>query len=308
MAPFFSVIIPVFNQEHIFTKCLFSIMSQDFKDFEVIITDDGSTDASASKISDFIKDDPRFRLISHVRNSSVLCARITGLRAAVGRYIAFIDIDDYVAPGYFSEIADSLSRNPVDVLRIGFIKEPSGERVPPVGPEDPLGTLLDCRGISALFTDIFGRSVIDRTLPFLKEGYCNMAEDFYLKTLAYSFAGSFGCLDRELYHYVTTDGMSNSTSGLSSERLAKQLGFIGFATSRMKEFLLAHDPAMAERVDQTAFTIMTSTMYQYGGPSISWRDLYSYMSALDNDQYEPVLNWMFEEFIPLRAAYIKGKV
>ena len=265
---------------------------------------DGSTDASAAKVSEYIKGDERFRLIEHQENSSVLCARISGLRAARGKYISFIDIDDYVEPDYFLKISDSLKASPVDILSIGFIKEPSGEAVMPSVSQDPLRDLLDCKFISALFINIFSREVMDKTLSFLREGYCNMAEDYYIKTIAFNIAESFGCLTEYLYHYIADGGMSSGTKGLSREKLKKQIGYIELAARGMKDYLLKERPELVDMADSTRFTIITSTMYQYGG-RCSWRELYEYMGIFCCDEYEPVLKWIFEEFVPLRNSYIK---
>ena len=307
MTPFFSVIIPVFNQENIFTDCLSSIISQSFGDYEVIIVNDGSTDASSARISDFIKGDERFRIIEHDANSSVLCARITGLSAARGKYIVFIDIDDYVEPDYFEKAAAALSENPVDILSIGVTMEPSGKKMLPPKSPDRLRNLLECKGISALFIDIFKKSVVDETLLHLKKGYCNMAEDFYIKTVAYNYAKSFGYLDEYLYHYVTTGGMCNNTKDLNCEKLKKQLSHIELAITYMKDFLLENNKDLVPLIDNTAFSIITSTMYQYGGRDSSWKSIYEYMSIFNCDKYEAVFNWMFEEFIPLRVSLLKKK-
>lgn len=92
---FFSVILPVYNIEAYIEKCLDSLLSQTWKDFELIIIDDGSTDNSG-KICDAYADRFENCLILHTRNGGVSSARNLGLSRAGGKYITFVDGDDFV--------------------------------------------------------------------------------------------------------------------------------------------------------------------------------------------------------------------
>lgn len=93
--PFFSVIIPAYNLEQYIAVTIQSVLDQTFKDFEIIIVDDGSTDKTVSVIQSF--HDPRIRLISQP-NGGVSKARNTGIQIANGKYIAFLDGDDFWYP------------------------------------------------------------------------------------------------------------------------------------------------------------------------------------------------------------------
>lgn len=95
--PKISVIVPIYNVEAYIGDCIESLKAQAFQDFEVICVDDGSTDASALRARVAIGDDPRFRLISR-ENGGLSAARNTGLDAATGDFIVFVDSDDKLAP------------------------------------------------------------------------------------------------------------------------------------------------------------------------------------------------------------------
>lgn len=97
--PTISIIIPVYNAERYLQECLESIRVQSYKDFEVILIDDGSTDNSASICKSFVKIDSRFQFY-HKTNGGVSSARNAGLEKASGDWIAFIDADDWVSPHY----------------------------------------------------------------------------------------------------------------------------------------------------------------------------------------------------------------
>lgn len=96
-----SVIVPLFNGEKYIEKCLLSIREQSIKELEIIVVDDGSTDASAKIVERIAKEDSRVVLCKHSQNMGLFQARITGVKASTGEYIAFVDADDRVSFDWF---------------------------------------------------------------------------------------------------------------------------------------------------------------------------------------------------------------
>lgn len=94
--PKFSVIIPLYNKEKYITECLQSVMQQTFSDFEIVVVDDGSSDNSVDTINKTIHDN-RIRIISQ-KNAGPSAARNTGINAALGEWIVFLDADDLFLP------------------------------------------------------------------------------------------------------------------------------------------------------------------------------------------------------------------
>lgn len=96
----FSIIIPVFNREKALRSALESVLSQTIQNFEVLIIDDGSTPAIAAQIQHLVDsfEDTRFKLLRHKINKNGAAARNTGIHAASGQYICFLDSDDYWLP------------------------------------------------------------------------------------------------------------------------------------------------------------------------------------------------------------------
>lgn len=92
-----SIIVPVYNAEEYLDRCLVSILEQDFAPYEVILVDDGSTDASPLICDRYSATDPRFRTI-HKENGGVSSARNAGLDLAKGEYVMFVDSDDSLLP------------------------------------------------------------------------------------------------------------------------------------------------------------------------------------------------------------------
>jgi glycosyltransferase involved in cell wall biosynthesis len=94
---FFSIIVPTYNRERFIKRCLMSVLAQDFKDFEIIVVDDGSTDGTAASVRAFT--DSRLRLIVQEKNRGKGPACNTGNAAARGDWIVSLDSDDELLPG-----------------------------------------------------------------------------------------------------------------------------------------------------------------------------------------------------------------
>ena len=103
--PTISIIVPVYNSEKYLDACIDSILSQSFRDFELILVDDGSKDSSAQICDEYASQDTRVRVI-HKANGGVSAARNDGLDIAKGEYITFIDSDDWVERESLSTISN----------------------------------------------------------------------------------------------------------------------------------------------------------------------------------------------------------
>ena len=97
--PSISIIVPIYNREKWLRNCLDSISSQTFKDWECILINDGSTDNSLKIAQEYAANDPRFIVFSQ-ENQGVSAARNLGLDHAQGKWLAFVDSDDEIAPDY----------------------------------------------------------------------------------------------------------------------------------------------------------------------------------------------------------------
>jgi len=100
--PILSIIVPIYNVELYLVDCLESIINQSFKDFELILIDDGSTDLSGKIIDEYVVKDDRINVI-HQKNAGLSAARNAGLDLAIGQYITFVDSDDLIQNGTYKE-------------------------------------------------------------------------------------------------------------------------------------------------------------------------------------------------------------
>ncbi len=111
----FSIIIPVYNSEKYLGNCIRSIVEQNFKQFEVLLINDGSTDGSADICNKWAQQDSRIKAF-HQNNAGVSSARNKGIENATGDYILFVDSDDAVSPNYFASIHNAVKNNDVDLV------------------------------------------------------------------------------------------------------------------------------------------------------------------------------------------------
>lgn len=113
--PKFSIIIPVYNVEPYLEKCLQSIVNQTFKDFEIIIVNDGSTDNSSLIIEEYHKNYKNIKVV-HQENQGLSVARNNGIKIASGEYFLLVDSDDYLELELLEKLKDSLTNRP-DIVR-----------------------------------------------------------------------------------------------------------------------------------------------------------------------------------------------
>lgn len=127
MEPLISVIIPVYNCERYLTNAVKSVLDQSYKNTEIILIDDCSSDDSYKIAQELKASDERIVVLRTKQNSGASVARNMGLDYCHGEYIAYVDSDDYVHPEYLSQLYMSVVDNKADIALCGFYKtyEPS---------------------------------------------------------------------------------------------------------------------------------------------------------------------------------------
>lgn len=121
-----SVIIPVYQVEPYVARCIESILVQTLQDLEIILVDDGSTDESGRICDQYKVRDSRIKVI-HQTNGGISAARNTGLDVAKGRYIGFIDSDDYIAPNMYELMYEAMHKKQVDLAVCNYEKVYEGD-------------------------------------------------------------------------------------------------------------------------------------------------------------------------------------
>jgi len=112
--PVVSIVVPIYNVEPYIQQCVRSLCGQDYDAVEIILVDDGSPDKCGEMIDKLAKEDPRI-IVIHKENSGVSSARNEGLRIAQGKYLMFVDGDDYVEPDYVSYFVSLMEETGCDI-------------------------------------------------------------------------------------------------------------------------------------------------------------------------------------------------
>lgn len=123
-----SVIIPVYNSQDFLEECIDSIVNQTYRELDIILVDDGSTDNSGEICDKIAYKDNRIRVI-HKNNEGLVVTRRIGIDYAIGDYISFVDADDYLDIDAYEQIIKNVSEFAPDIIAFGFVEEISDESV-----------------------------------------------------------------------------------------------------------------------------------------------------------------------------------
>ena len=201
-----SIILPIYNVEKYLPQCLDSIQAQTHTNWEAILVDDGSKDASGSICDSYAAHDPRFRVI-HQDNAGAANAKNTGLDMACGDYVAFVDSDDYVEHDWLEVLIDAAKKYQADVVEFCFDKvywntaEPvpfSGDLWREFSAEIYLAQYLENWQCSLFCNKLFRRDLV-QAVRFRKERRCIDDEFFTYK--AVTDAKKILRVGNVLYHY-----------------------------------------------------------------------------------------------------------
>ena len=223
MSPEITVIVPAFNAEKYLKDCLDSVIRQNFSSWELIIADDGSSDRTGEIADEYASKDSRIRVI-HLSRKGVSAARNACIDASEGKYLAFVDADDYLEPDYLKELFDRAEVSHADIVQCSFFEDSEGNKTPDANPvdktyEDPdammraffAGTHGDIR--DSVWAKLFRR---DAFADIRFDTGLSIYEDGYYVYQCLRKAGKAVCFGTPLYHYVQ-HGNSTTHSGIDEK-------------------------------------------------------------------------------------------
>ncbi|WP_433442656.1 glycosyltransferase family 2 protein [Nonomuraea sp. CA-141351] len=140
-----SVVVPVRDGERFIADALTSLSRNARHDFEFIVVDDGSVDATGAIVEDFARDLPGLSVLRNPAPVGLADARNTGLSAASGRYVTFMDGDDWLAPGYLTQLVEAIDGLGCDFVRADHVQVEGRKRVVHRAPLARRGAVLDPR-------------------------------------------------------------------------------------------------------------------------------------------------------------------
>lgn len=257
-----SIIIPVYNVEKYVEKCIRSCENQDIpkEDYEVIVVNDGSPDGSLAIVERVAKEHPNIKVISQ-ENQGLSGARNTGLAAAQGEYVWFVDSDDWIEENCLKGLTEKLVDN-LDILHIRFKNayEDGTYKVPEQRFLDGIHSgkeITEQGGLAApaQFSVLRSKFVKDNNLKFYVGIY---HEDAEFKPKAVYLANSIRYYDKEVYYYL----QRNSGSITSNYKLKNGLDAIKVCNS-LYDFTKLVDPEYKVYFSNRVASIIYTHLYRY---------------------------------------------
>lgn len=207
---FLSIVIPIYNTSEYLPLCLSSISEQDWDDYEVLCIDDCSTDSSLSIARSFERKFPEiFRVYTNEQNIGQGRSRERGIELARGRYITFVDSDDYVSADYLSTYCGASLRTNADVIVGGFTRDFDGRLSENLAPAYPWCLATYSVACAKLFKTSFLKG---HSIRFSKE---RRGEDIFFNLACYSYSATVEVLPYCGYYYRFN--RSSTTTTISHE-------------------------------------------------------------------------------------------
>lgn len=264
MSPELSIIIPVYNVVDLIRDTVDCILAQQGADFELLLVDDGSTDGTLEVLRSYQDADKRVRLIQQA-NAGPAVARNTGIDAAVGRYILFVDADDTIQPDALSFLSRKLSETDCDLMIFGFRTRNMN------GATDffytyPETRLNDQEAFSAHFADLYQSNLLNQVwnkvyrTSLLRDDGCHFPDYRYGEDRLFVFDVMQRCnriyiSDQCLYHYFI-----RSKESLVSKFYDRKFEVCNRFDQTVHTFLAAHHISDGKSVQEVNYMYLKSVL------------------------------------------------
>jgi len=231
MPPKISVICPNFNKADYISKCIYSVINQTFKDWELIIVDDASTDKSLLMVNRIIKKYPysRIKVISQEQNAGVDQARFTGIAHSTGAYLFFVDSDDWIPSNALSLLYEKIEEEHSDIAYGSFVRVIDPYSLIKSSPKnnysknllsEPIGQPLlfddyfisyfgDNKLLVSMCGKLYKRSVVLKAN--LKPSFYKMGEDLVFNLFLHPHLQKISFVTETVYYY-RFGGMTNTSN------------------------------------------------------------------------------------------------
>lgn len=215
-SPIVSVVVPVYRAERYIERCVKSILDQTESDIELWLIDDGSPDRCGDICDAFAQADARVHVL-HKQNAGVSAARNDGIARASGKYVAFVDADDYIEPDMLSSLIKLSEQTTADISICGYYLEHTQEQKTAklccgdgVYCQADVKKLFskffgkDCSGLASMWNKLYLRSFLKAQNIRVEENL-QRAEDFWFNVKAIKHAACISVTSAPLYHYVQNE-------------------------------------------------------------------------------------------------------
>ena len=234
-----SIVVPAYNIAEYLPRCLESILAQTYKNIEVIVVNDGSKDNTEDVIKEYCQKDSRIKLISKI-NEGVTKARLTGIKAATGQWLGFVDGDDFIEPEMYETLLSNALKYEADISHCGYqMVFPSRvDYYHNTGRFDIQSKAIGVRDLlkgdivePGLVNKLYRSSLFDK---IVKEEKMDLSirinEDLLMNYYLFSCSQNAVFYDKCFYHYILRKG-SAATSSVNENKLRDPLKVLNLIKS-----------------------------------------------------------------------------
>lgn len=245
-----SIIVPIYNAEKYIQRCIDSILSQTYKDLQIILINDGSTDNTLTILNEYVQYDSRIQIINK-ENTGVSETRNIGIEMSEGEYIGFVDADDYIEPEMYEKLYNSIEMTGADVACCGYYQDFQAYKYE-ITVDDSLiikdTNYYEINGIDNIlgqyfrqdirsgigdgnWNKLFRKDIISNT-RYDNIHYC---EDVDFQVRIFEKCAKIVCINDLLYHYV-----DNSLSATKKEFNKEKAGVLFVADQILNRTLISY--------------------------------------------------------------------
>lgn len=252
--PLLSIIIPVYNTEEYFERCITSVLSQSYDNVEVIVVNDGSTGDIRDRIKIYL-DDNRVLFIDNHVNQGLLRTRVQGVNKAKGEYIAFVDSDDYISFDFYRSLMSKALSTNADIVIGQTVWDENGDKFVYNYHQSCLeftclegeavqnayfGQEAQCYSWHTIWNKIYKKTLwnsCEKYFMSIKE-HIVMTEDIYFSSILFSRAKKVVKTENDAYFYCINSQASTNAIGIGFDRYEKNLKDIIFVFEEVEKYLI----------------------------------------------------------------------
>lgn len=249
-----SIIIPVCGTERFFDRCMYSVLRQTHADLEIIVVNDASSGDIDERIIPYLEKDDRIRYLRHEENRGLFRARVTGMEAAGGDYVAFIDSDDYISLDYYRTLLERAVESDADIVIGKTVWEEKenkfvynlhdscfhfdtlqGEQIRQAYFSQEAG----CYAWHTVWNKLYRMDLVRHCLPWfgrIRE-HIIMTEDICFSSMFFYEASRVARVDEEAYFYCANETASTNTSSITLGKYLKNVGDMKLVFDHVDAFL-----------------------------------------------------------------------
>ena len=264
-----SIIVPIYNSEKDLDQCIESIVNQTYKNLEIILVNDGSTDNSINVCKKWKSNDSRIILIDK-QNEGVAKARNDGLKRATGDYIGFVDHDDFIDPKMYETMLKDMQEHNVDIVMCsstGVYEDGTTTKAYPsyksfvIDKENLIKRMQNYEKIfcSSVWSKLYKKEVVGN-LMFDTE--IILGDDYYFNGIAYTNIDKLYYDERSLYNYRIREG------SISRRKVDKHFFDKYLVMDKLSDYYEKNNIGKSEDFDEMRFGISYEILYGlyvYGG-------------------------------------------